>query len=151
MRLSGRVICIGSVLLISLLLSGCLGVSGLWTGANLVYDRHAFLKKMSDYQLVAQASRMLYRDKVFKRADCSIDLAALNGDLLLAGHVGTLALREEAYARVAREGGFRRLFNQLAIGYSENGTVEDAWITMKIRSQITADSNLDPHQFKVMG
>ncbi len=134
----------------SALLTGCFGLSGAWTGANLLYDRHVLMKKMTDYQLVAQASRALYRDKVFKRADCSIDLAALNGDLLLVGHVGTSALRDEAYARVAKESGFRRLFNQLAVGPVEDSVAEDAWITTKIRSQIVADSSLDPRQFKVI-
>ena len=139
-----------SLSILSGLLSGCLGVSAAWTGANLLYDRHVLMKKMTNYQLVAQASRALYRDKVFKRDDCSIDLAALNGDLLLVGHVGTSALRDEAYARVAKTSGFRRLFNQLAVGPAADSVAEDTWITTKIRSQMVADSSLDPRQFKVI-
>ena len=133
-----------SLSILSGLLSGCLGVSAAWTGANLLYDRHVLMKKMTNYQLVAQASRALYRD------NCSIDLAALNGDLLLVGHVGTSALRDEAYARVAKTSGFRRLFNQLAVGPAADSVAEDTWITTKIRSQMVADSSLDPRQFKVI-
>lgn len=138
------------ILMMSMLLTGCLGISGVWTGAELVYDRHNLYKKFNDYQLVAQANRALYRDKMFKRDDCYIDLAAFNGDLLLVGHVPTPELRDEAYARVARKTGYRRLFNQLAIGHSDGNDAEDSWITAKIRSQIVADAEIDPHQFKVI-
>lgn len=133
-----------------LLLTGCFAVSGLWTGAGLVYDRHNVYKKVTDYQLSADSNRALYRDDVFKRKDCSIDVAAFNGDLLIAGHVGSEALREEAYTRLSHVVGVRRFFNQLAIGTPEDGTVEDAWITTNIRGQMVADSEIDQHQFKVI-
>jgi osmotically-inducible protein OsmY len=132
------------------LLSGCLGLSGAWTGATWFYDRHDFYKKMTDYQLVAEANRALYHDAKFKHYGCSIDVAALNGDLLMVGHVPNDMLREEAYQRVARKGGYRRFFKQITVGYFADNTAEDAWITAKIRSQMTADSNIDPHQFKVI-
>lgn len=139
-----------TLIILNGLLSGCLGLSGAWTGASLVYDRHELYKKMSDYQLVAEANRALYRDKLFKQEGCSIDVTAFNNDLLIVGHVPTVAFREEIDRRVARRPGYRRLFNQIAVGYFEDNTAEDGWITAKIRSQIVADSNIDPHQFKVI-
>lgn len=133
------------------LLSGCLGLSGAWTGASLVYDRHELYKKMNDYQLVAEANRALYyHDKIFKQYGCSIDIAAFNGDLLIVGHVPNTKLREELDRRIARKPGYRRLFNQIAVGRFEDSTAEDGWITAKIRSQMLADANIDPHQFKVI-
>lgn len=138
------------IMILNGLLSGCLGLSGAWTGASLIYDRHGLYKKMTDYQLVAEANRALYHDGEFKHYGCSIDVAALNGDLLLVGHVPTEMLRDEAYQRVARKGGYRRIFNQIAVGYFADNTAEDAWITAKIRSQIVSDSDIDPHQFKVI-
>ena len=132
------------------ILSGCTPLSGVWTGAGLLYDRHSVYKKVGDYQLAADANRALYRDEVFKRNDCSIDVAAFNGDLLVAGHVGTEALRKEVNARLSRLNGVRRFFNQLAVGKPEEQMVEDSWITAKIRSQMVADSEIDPHQFKVI-
>ncbi len=132
------------------LLTGCLAVSGVWTGAGLVYDRHNVYKKVSDYQISAEANRALYRDTIFKRDDCSIDVAAFNGDLLVAGHVGTEALREEAYARLSHVVGVRRFFKQLSIGAPQEAMVEDAWITTNIRSQMVADSEIDQQQFKVI-
>lgn len=133
----------------SLLLTACIG-SSLLTGANLIYDRHNLYKKGSDFQLTASASRALYKDNTFKRKDCSIDLAIFNGDILLAGHVPTEALRQEALRRMQTLSKYRRLFNQLAVGQTQNNDMQDNWITTKIRSEMIADSAIDPHDFKVI-
>ena len=132
----------------SLMLSGCM--TEVWTGATLVYDRHNVYKKLTDFQLGANASHALYHDKVFKQDGCVIDLAILNRDILLTGQVPTEALREEAYARVASVSGKRRLFKQLTVSTTSYDAAQDSWITAKIRSQIFADSSIDPHQFKVV-
>ncbi len=136
------------LMLSSAWLTGC--ITNVWTGASLVYDRHNVYKKLSDYQLAANASRALYKDQMFKRSDCSIDLAISNGDILLAGRVPTDILREEAFKRVTELSGVRRLFNQLAISRTTGDTLQDDWITAKIRSQIFADASIDPHDFKVV-
>ncbi len=129
-------------------LTGC--ISNVWTGVSLVYDRHNVYKTISDFQLAANASRALYKDQIFKGPGCSIDVAIINGDILLAGHVPTAILRQEAFKRVAALDGYRRLFNQLAIGSKTENVLLDDWITMKIRSQIFANADVDPHVFKVV-
>ena len=129
-------------------LTGC--ITDVWTGATLVYDRHNVYKKFSDFQLGANGSHALYRDNTFKRDDCSIDLAVINGDMLLAGHVPTEELRQEAYKRLTALGGYRRIFNQLAISKTSSNMLQDDWITSKIRSSIFANSSIDPHEFKVV-
>ena len=131
-----------------LLLSGC--ISNVWTGANLVYDRHNVYIKLNDFQLNANANRALYHDKMFKRDDCSIDLGVFNRDVLLVGRVPTEALRQEAYSRLKTVSGKRRLFNKLAVNHTEEDPVLDSWITAKIRSQIFADADIDPSKFKVL-
>lgn len=136
------------IALLSCLLTGCL--SNLWTGANLVYDRHHVYKKLSDYQLTAKASHALFHDYVLKCNDCSVDLAIFNGDILLSGHVPNAKLREEAKQRIIRLVGYRRVFNQIEISSQPVKTIEDGWITTKIRSRIFADSEIDPHAFKII-
>lgn len=136
------------MLVLSALLTGC--ITSVWTGANIVYDRHNIYKKLSDYQLAANASRALYQDKMFKRDDCDIDLAIINGDILMAGSVPTVELRQEAFDRLAALKGYRRIFNQLSTTQSNDDTLKDDWITAKIRSQILADSDINPHDFKVV-
>jgi len=129
-------------------LSGCL--TGLWTGASLIYDRHDVYKKAGDFQLGATAGRVLYRDKRFKGKDTVIDLATFNGDILMAGHVPTTALRDEAQTRVMRIPGYRRVFNQLSVSAAPNNAIQDSWITAKIRSGILAHAEIDPDQFKIV-
>ena len=131
-----------------LFLTGC--ISYVWSGASLLYDRHTLYKKISDFQLGAKASHALFKDDVLKCTYCYIDLAVFKGDMLLAGHVPTEALRQEAISRVVALHGYRRFFNQLAISQSKGTPIEDNWITAKIRSQIIAESEINPEDFKVI-
>jgi len=133
---------------ISVLLTGC--ITNVWTGITLVYDRHNVYRKVNDFQLSAKANHALYSDQIFKGPGSSIDLAVINTDILVAGHVPTDALRQEAIKRITTIEGYRRLFNQLAVSSSRADTVLDDWITTKIRSKIFADSTIDPHVFKVV-
>lgn len=130
------------------LLSSC--ASQVLTGAGLIYDRHNVYIKLNDFQINAQANRILYQDMLFKYPDTTIEIAVFNRDVLLVGHVPTIALREEAYRRVASIQGIRRLFNELEVGRFLDDNVRDSWITTKIRSHILANSDIDPHQFKVV-
>ncbi len=136
------------LLLISTLLTGC--ISNVWTGASLIYDRHNIYKKISDFQLSADASRALYHDQRFKSPDCTIDLAIFNGDILLSGHVPTDELRQEAQNRITALKEYRRFFNQLAVASEKDHSLKDNWITTRIRSEIFANADIDPHTFKVV-
>ncbi len=136
------------IYLLTILLTGC--VSNIWSGALLVYDRHNIYKKLTDYQLAANASRALYHDQLFKQPGCSIDLAVFNRDILMAGTVPTLNLEKEATRRLFALKGYRRLFNQLSLSSEPGNSLTDSWITTKIRSQIFADAEIDPHTFKVI-
>jgi len=131
-------------------LSSCADLGGVWTGAMLVYDRHNVYKKLNDYQLGADANRALFHDKRLKCDGCAVDLAVFHRDVLLTGHVPSRTLRKEANERVAAISGIRKQYNQLAISSSFDNTMEDTWITAKIRSQVVADAHIDPRQFKVV-
>ncbi len=137
-----------SLVSICILLTSC--ISDVWTGANLVYDRHNIYIKVNDFQLAASISRTLYRDKIFKRSDCSIEIAVFNLDVLMVGHVPTQALREEAEARIRAIPGIKRFYNQLELSHDSENPVLDSWITTTIRGQILADSSIDPHHFKIV-
>ncbi|MCH9756457.1 MAG: BON domain-containing protein [Gammaproteobacteria bacterium] len=134
----------------SMSLFGCADVSGVWTGMMLVYDRHNVYKKIDDYQLGAQANRLLFSDEQLRCEGCAIDLAVFHRDILLTGHVPTRALREEANARLFNLAGVRKKYNQLAISSKSDHTIQDTWITAKIRSQVIADAEINPRQFKVV-
>lgn len=136
------------MVVISLLLNAC--ITDIWTGANLVYDRHNIYIKVNDFQLAANISRVLYRDKMFKRSDCAIEIAVFNQDVLVVGHVPTQALRQEAESRIRAISGIQRFFNQLELSSEGENPLLDSWITTTIRSEILADSSIDPHHFKVV-
>ena len=136
------------LLIASLLLSSCL--SNVWTGVSLLYDRHNGYKKIDDFQLSANINRALYHDAHFKREDCSLEVAVLNGDVLLVGYVPNQILQKEVQNRAETTHGIRRLFNQIKISHSADDVLNDGWITAKIRSQIIADASIDPHAFKVV-
>lgn len=133
---------------VMLLLSGC--ISDIWTGVTLVYDRHNIYKQVSDFQLDAAIGRALYKDQTFKGKNCSLDYAILNGDVLLAGYLPNDEFRQELKKRVESVQGARRYFFELSIRGPIDNSLEDNWITAKIRSKIFADSSINPKAFKVV-
>ena len=135
-------------LVTSLLLTAC--ISNVWTGASFIYDRHSNYRTFGDFELGADASRALYKDKRFKRKDCSINLGIMNGDILLAGHVPTNELRQEAFDRIYAIRGSRRIFNQIAVGQISNTILQDDWISASIRAKIIADSSINPKDFNII-
>ncbi len=137
-----------ALILLIICLSGC--VSEIWTGASLVYDRHHVYKKLSDFQLQADANRLLFHDTFFKKPNIYLEIATFNGDILIVGQVPTLSIRELALKRLSTLKNYRRLFNQIAIGNGTINEIEDSWITTKLRGQIFANSQIDPNQFKIV-
>lgn len=135
-------------ILFPILLSGCLGTT--WTGASVVYNRHAMYKKINDYSLLAEINKVLAVNRTFNNSDCLIDIAVFHGDVLLAGHVPTPELLDELQHRLSQVRGYRRLYNEITANPIASNTIQDSWITAKIRSQIFADSSIDPNAFKII-
>lgn len=129
-------------------LSGCLGT--VWTGASTVYDRHSIYIKLHDYHLLVQINNVLAVNRTFNNPRCVIDIAVFNGDILLAGHLPSVELMDELRRRLSKVKGYRRLFNEMTIKQVASNSVSDSWITTKIRSQIFADSSIDPNAFKIV-
>jgi osmotically-inducible protein OsmY len=125
-------------------------ISTVWTGASLVYDRHNMYKKLNDYNLLKQTNDVLAVNRTFNNSECVLDIAAFNGDILLAGHVPTEELMRELRERMKAVAGFRHLFNEVAVMQTSSNGIQDSWITTKIRSQIFADDSIDPNSFKVI-
>lgn len=139
-------------LVIIFMLMGLLGCSSssLWTGASLVYDRHDVYKKLDDYHLYVKVNNALTVDSLFKTPNCALDIAVFNGDILVAGHVPTPEINAELQRRLSNIKGYRRFFNEVRVRDIPANTLQDSWLTTKIRSQIFADSSIDPNAFKVI-
>lgn len=136
------------LILLTSLLCGCL--TNIWTGANLVYDRHDVYKKLNDYHLLVDVNNSLYADKQLKCDVCVLDIAVFNGDILVAGHLPSEVLINKARNRLLRVLGYRHLFIEIKLSQFNRNQLQDAWITTKIRSQIFADDSIDPNAFKVV-
>lgn len=136
------------ILIMVVLLSGCVGE--IWTSAKLVYDRHHIYKKLQNMSLSAQAFQLLRRDNLIQDSHSHIELAVFNNDVLLVGQVPTVEIRQELYNRIDKLHGYRRLFKQLQVQMEPPNSLEDSWITAKIRGEILADSDVDPDAFKII-
>lgn len=134
----------------ALALQGCLGVGSVWTGAMLVYDRHHVYKKVDDYNLGAKVNRALFADDILRAEGCGIDVAVFNRQVLLTGHLPSLKLRDEAEARVKDIPGIIKLYNQIAVARKPDNTIQDSWITAKVRSQMMQDAEINPKAFKIV-
>lgn len=130
------------------ILSGCVGA--IWSGANMVYDRHDTYKKLNDYQLIVSINNALYPDKLFKNEQCVLDLAVFNGDVLIAGHLPSQEFLDKMKQRLSSVKGYRHLYSEVSINQIGSNNIQDGWITAKIRSQIFADDSIDPNAFKIV-
>jgi osmotically-inducible protein OsmY len=137
-----------AIIIVSVFLSGCW--SSIFTGASLIYDRHNIYIKLNDYQISGKINQTIYKDKVFKCKQCSIEVAVFNRDVLMAGSVPTEQMRLEAIKRIKSIPGKRHFFNQLKVSRGNEDQLLDSWITGTIRSKIIADSSIDPHKFKIV-
>lgn len=135
-------------LLLITLLTGCMGAA--WTGASMFYDRHNVYKKVSDYRVSMNGNQALFSDKTFKTADCTVDVTVFKNKILLSGHVSSSELRDEAQRRIMAVSENLPVYNQLQIENKQPNTMQDSWITTKIRLAVLADSAIDPNGFKVI-
>ncbi len=136
------------IILSNFLLAGCW--TNAITGASLIYDRHNIYIKLNDYQLAGKINKELYKDKLLKCDECALEVAVFNRDVLMTGSLPSKNLRHEASTRVKSIAGSRRIFNQVAISLNKGDSLYDSWITGNIRGKILADSDIDPHDFKVV-
>lgn len=131
--------------------SAC-GVSHIWTGASLAYDRYSLYKKLEDYDLTRQVDQALYQDHALKKPEADIELAVFNRDILLAGYVASQEKRLLAEARTRDAVGTDlTIYNQLRVtSVHDPDPMADSWITAKIRSAIFADADIPPKVFKIV-
>lgn len=129
-------------------LSACMGT--VWTGASMLYDRHNVYKKISDYNLLNKVNQVLAEERTFNNSACLLDIVAFHGDILIAGHVPSEDYLEELKSRLARVKGYRHLFIEIKVVQTTSNSIQDSWITTKIRGQIFKDDSIDPNSFKVV-
>jgi osmotically-inducible protein OsmY len=134
-----------------LMLSACIG--NFFTGANLVYDRHHVYKKANDIKLSAQVGHAI---KLEPSLNCPsnkcFEIAVFHGHVLLLGTVQTAEQKAKASGLVQQIDNVRHLYNYINVNPNADYDVhwQDSMITTQIRSQIVANSDIDPAPFKVV-
>lgn len=130
------------------LLTGCVGA--VWTGASLVYDRHNVYKKMEDYQLAIDAQALIDKDGALKNKGCQLEIAVFNADVLLVGRVPDDALLALIKKRLMGWTTPRAVYNEIKVRAEPLDSLQDTWITTKIRSQMLSYSEINPKAFKIV-
>lgn len=119
------------------------------TGAQAAYNHKGLQKNISDQYITMQATHVLNRPRF---SDTNIEIATMNGEVLLAGQVPEAWQKEEAEQRVAQIDGVEHVYNMLKISSPSSSLVRmsDAWITTKVKSKLIASNDIDATHIKVV-
>ena len=139
------------LMFLCLTLTSCIG--GVWTGANLFYDRHHVFKKTTDLAIAAQIGHKIKLDPSYAcPTNTCFEIAAFHSDLLLLGWVASVENKERITELAKTVTGVRHVYNYISVATQDNPDtrISDAWITTQIRSKVLANADIDPEPFKVV-
>jgi osmotically-inducible protein OsmY len=147
MKITKNIILIASCMM----LNACIG--NFFTGANLVYDRHHVYKKANDIKLAAQVGHAIKLEPTLNcPSNKCFEIAVFHGDVLLLGTVQTEEQKQRASNLLQHLDNLRHLYNYINVNPNANYDInwQDSIITTQVRSQIMANSDIDPAPFKVV-
>jgi osmotically-inducible protein OsmY len=132
------------------LLTGCSGVGVITSGAQAVYDRYDFQNNLNNDEIGLQINQRISSDHHFNQSH--IEVSCFNYQVLLVGTTTSEKLRHKAAKIAAYTHDVRHVYNFIRIASQDSGsgTMEDDWITTKIRAKIIKDAKVNPNQIKVV-
>ncbi len=132
-------------------MSGCAGVTWIFSGANLIHDRYYVTSAVKDQHISLLAHEAINNSPEFVEKS-RISVATCNRVVLLTGHTKSWNLLEKARHKVARISGVRRIYNYIKVKKNPPSVdyLKDTWITTKIRSKIISNFDVDPRKVKVI-
>lgn len=133
-----------------LFLVSCSGVGVVTSGAQAVYDRYDFQNNLNNDEIGIQINQRITADHHFNQS--RIDVSCFNYQVLLVGTTTSEKLRHQAAKIAAYTHDVKHVYNFIRISSPDNGsdTMEDDWITTKIRAKIISDAKVNPNQIKVV-
>lgn len=142
-----------SLLLSLILLSGCAGglivVAG--TAVAVTSDERSLSTQIDDDNLALAALDKINELNLNNR-NIRINLITNNGYLLIIGQVSSEAEKSQIEENLNTLKGLKEVYNQLRInqpiGFTQQS--KDSWITMKAKSQLTANAEVNSFQIKVV-
>ena len=136
------------ITMITSLMSACAANVAV-TGAQAAYNHKGLQKTAHDQYISMQATHVLNRPR-FK--DTNIDIATVNGEVLLAGQAPEAWQKEEAEQRISQIDGVDHIYNMITLSAPTSSLVRmsDAWVTAKVKSKLVASNDLDATRIKVV-
>jgi len=136
-----------------LLLQACATavVTGAATGASLAHDRRSAGSVLDDQGIEFKGAYALFTNKdIYNQSH--INITSYNGIVLLTGETPTEALKQQVSAEIKAIPKVRRIHNELIIAAPSAlpSRSSDAWITSKIKTKMTTNSDVDPLFVKVV-
>ncbi|WP_022941419.1 BON domain-containing protein [Psychromonas hadalis] len=142
------------ILLLSLiLLQGCAGglivIAG--TAVAVTSDERSLSTQIDDDNLALAALDKI-NELALNNHNIRINFITNNGYLLIIGQVSSEAEKNQIEATLNTLSGLKEVYNQLRInrpiGFTQQS--QDSWITMKAKSQLTTNADVNSFQIKVV-
>ena len=138
------------LLLIPLLfvLQGCITTSVL--AARAIYKHKKEKQTASDPAIQLSAKHALANDPAL--ANSHINVTVFRQLVLLTGQVPTEPLRQHAVKLVKAVPNIKRIYNAMDVGPSASffTSIDDTWITTKVKSKLIASNDIDHDAIKVL-
>jgi osmotically-inducible protein OsmY len=143
----GLLIRVAVLAIVASLAVACTNVA--MSGAQAVYNHKHIEKSVTDTYITMQATHAINRPSY---KGTSIDIATLNGEVLLSGEAPEAWQKEDAARRIERIDGVQHVYNMIRISNPASPLVRasDAWVTTKVKSQLIASNDLDATKIKVV-
>jgi len=141
------------VLILSFLLSGCMGgafIAGAATGGTIAYDRRSLTVMKEDQEIAFKIRKEIKDDHAFE--DNRVTVSSFNHLVLLAGQVRKMELRDRSEKIARRTPKVNKVFNEISNRNPITGLTmsNDLWITTKVKAQLLAADGLKSSQMKVV-
>lgn len=146
-----RVFCLFPLLLA---LTSCIPVA-VFTGAlvagSIVYDQRSIQTQLSDNDINVLAQERLNADPLVSNHS-NILIATYNGVILMVGQAQTPKVRNEAYKIISTIPNVRKVYNEVNLSgsVSDLATVNDTWLSNKVRTSLLTESRLSSAGIKVV-
>ncbi|MDH5357824.1 MAG: BON domain-containing protein [Gammaproteobacteria bacterium] len=135
------------------LLQGCATavVTGAATGASIAHDRRSAGAVIDDQGIEFKAAYALFNNKeIYNQSHISV--TSYNGIVLVTGETPTEELKQKVTAEIKAINKVRRIHNELIIAAPSAlpSRSSDTWITSKIKTKLTTNSQVNPLYIKVV-
>lgn len=139
-----------TVLLLSILLTGCVVAVVAGAAAGMVYDRRSVTTMEADARIFHIVHKNIVTDPQFR--DSRILVSSFNRVVLLVGQTPTASLRVVAEKVAQSTPGVKRVYDEITVErpIPISQRTKDSWITSQVRSNMLAKKGLESGSIRVV-